>query len=187
MRKLFYLSLLITSIVSGQRADFFREDLTFRLDSISFDVDGYYWFVNNSSGFVNSEIFYPFPKHKENEIDSIRAFNLTTGKEAKYILEENGISFKLNIEPFDTVLFQIGYKQKLSCDSAVYILRTTKGWGKPLKLAEYKLVTPVTLPVKNFSYPPDKKYEIDKYCIFYWKKENFMPEMDMIFYLEQNK
>ncbi len=152
------------------------------MDSISFDVDGYYWFANNSSGFVNSEIFYPFPHHKENEIDSIRLFNLTTGKETKFTIEQNGISFNLIIAPFDTVLFQIGYRQKLNCDSVVYILRTTKGWGKPLKLAEYKLVTPKTFLVKNISYPPDKKYEIDKYRIFYWKKENFMPDKDMIFY-----
>jgi hypothetical protein len=82
----------------------------------------------------------------------------------------------------DTVLFQIGYRQKLNSDSAIYILKTTKGWGKPMDWAEYKLIVPDYMSIKKFSYSPDKTYKIEKNTIYYWKKLNFMPNEDMIFY-----
>lgn len=182
MNKIFLL-LFFTSFAFGQRADFFKEDLTFRLDNVYFDVDGYYWFTNHSDKPVISNIFYPFPHYAGGEIDSIRLYSISAGQKPKYRKEgNNGISFILYIAPLDTVLFQIGYRQKLISDSAVYILKTTKGWGKPIDRAEYKLIVPDYLTIKNFSYKPDKTYKIENNTIYYWKKLNFMPNEDMIFY-----
>ncbi len=183
MGKILFIVLAICLTASGQRADFLKEDITFRLDKVYFDVEGYYWFANNSSKPVNSEIYYPFPEYKGGVVDSIRLYNISAGQKTRYKLEgANGISFHLFIPPHDTVLFQTGYRQKISGDSAVYILRTTKGWGKPLVYAEYKLIVPDTLNIKKFTYPPDKLYNIEKEKIYYWKMENFMPANDMIFY-----
>ena len=176
------LLIFIPTLSFGQRADFFREDITFRLDSIHFDVEGYYWFANPASNAINSEIFYPFPYYSGQFIDSIRLYNISLGQKTKYNLEgSTGISFLLQLAPHDTVLFQIGYRQKLIGDSAVYILKTTKAWGKPINLAEYKLMTSNNFHIVKFSYPPDKSYQIEKQRIFYWRKENFMPVKDMIF------
>lgn len=174
---------IFTSFTFGQRTDFFKEDLTFRLDSVHFDVDGYYWFANHSDKPISSEIFYPFPYYTGGKIDSVRLYNISAGQKTRFRMEGiNGISFILHIAPLDTVLFQIGYRQKLNSDSAVYILKTTKGWGKPIDWAEYKLIVPDYLSIKIFSYPPDKSYKIDNNTIYYWKKLNFMPDEDMIFY-----
>jgi hypothetical protein len=183
MRKFLFLLFVFSSAVSGQRADFYKEDITFRLDSTSFDVDGYYWFTNHSDKPVNSNIFYPFPNHPAESIDSIRLYNISAGKKVRFKMESgSGISFSLSIAPHDTALFQIGYRQKLKSDSAIYILKTTRGWGKPLQLAEYKLVVPDYLNIKRFSYPEDKTYKVMNYRIYYWKRETFMPDKDMIFY-----
>ncbi|MFA4923678.1 MAG: hypothetical protein WC557_05750 [Ignavibacteriaceae bacterium] len=184
MKKSFYLFFLISLFAFGQRADFYREDITFRLDSVSLDVEGYYWFANHSDIAVKSDIYYPFPNYRGETIDSIRLYNISAGHKSTFIREgEQGISFILTITPFDTVLFQIGYRQKIIGDSAVYILRTTQGWGKPIDLAEYKLLVPDYFLIKKFSYEPDKSYKMEKFMIYYWKKENFMPAQDMIFYL----
>jgi len=178
-----FLIIIFTSFVYGQRADFYKEDITFRIDSVSFDVEGYYWFANNSGKQVSSDIYYPFPYHSGENIDSMRLYNITAGQMPRYSREdEYGISFPLSLAPNDTALFQIGYRQKLKSDSAVYILTTTKAWGKPLAWAEYKLVVPDYLIIKKFSYPPDKQYKVEGYIIYYWRKENFMPDKDMIFY-----
>ena len=183
MRNIFCVVFLICSTAFGQRADFFREDITFRLDSIHLNVEGYYWFANHSDKQVNSNIFYPFPNYHGEKIDSIRLYNISAGQETLYKLEgANGISFDLFIAPHDTALFRIGYRQKLFGDSAVYILRTTQGWGKPLVHAEYKLIVPASMKIKRFSYPPDKLYKIEKEKIYYWEMKNFMPVKDMIFY-----
>ena len=183
MRKIIYLVFLVCSISFGQRADFYREDITFRLDSVHLIVEGYYWFANHSDKHVNSNIFYPFPNYHGEKIDSIRLYNISAGQQTFYKLEgANGITFDLLIAPHDTALFRIEYRQMLSGDSAVYILRTTQGWGKPLAHAEYKLIVHDTMKIKRFSYPPDKLYNIENEKIYYWKKNNFMPAKDMIFY-----
>lgn len=174
--------IFISSFLFGQRGDFFKEDITFRLSEGSLDVDGYYWFANSGSNPVNSEIYYPFASGSGKSIDSIRLYNITAGYRPGWKMEDSGgIYFQLNIPPRDTVLLQIGYRQKLSGRRAQYILQTTQAWGKPLDIADYKLVTPDTLTIKHFSYPPDKTYIIEKSKIYYWEKRHFMPGEDMIF------
>jgi hypothetical protein len=183
MQKAFYLLFLINTIVFGQRADFFKEDITFRLDGSYLNVEGYYWFSNHSEKPVNSDIYYPFPYDAGQQIDSINIFNISIGQETRFKKEgKNGISFSLKIAPLDTVLLKIKFRQELNADSAVYILKTTQNWGKSIDHAEYKLITPRSLFIKKFSYAPDKSYEIEKFRIYYWKKDNFMPVQDMIFY-----
>lgn len=183
MKKIILLFIVVCPLLNGQRADFFKESITFYLDSIHFSVEGYYWFLNNSNKAVYSNIFYPFPNFSNEKIDSISVFNISVRQTTKFNKEGNGgISFDLFIEPYDTVLFQICYRQQLKSDSAIYILRTTEGWGKPLDSAEYNLIVPKSFVIKGFSYPPIKSYGILDKKIYVWKMENFMPRKDMIFY-----
>jgi hypothetical protein len=173
----------MNAAVFGQRADFFKEDITFRLDGFFLNVEGYYWFSSHSDKPVNSDIYYPFPYDAGQPIDSINIFNISIGQETRFKKEgKYGISFTLQLASLDTVLLRIKYKQKLNADSAVYILKTTQFWGKPIDDAEYKLITPKSLLIKKFSYPPDKIYKIEKFRIYYWKRNDFMPVQDMIFY-----
>ena len=183
MNKTVIILIFICRVLYGQRADFFKEDITFRLDSVHFSTEGYYWFSNTSDKPVHSNIYYPFPNFSNEKIDSVHIFNISAGADVKYIKEEDhGISFNLFLGPNDTVLFQIGYRQKLQSDSAVYILRTTKGWGKPLNTAEYNLIISKNFVIKKFSYPPLKSYNIKNKKIYIWRMKNFMPIYDMIFH-----
>ncbi len=116
-----YLMIFFWSLASGQRADFFKEDITFRLNGVYMDVEGYYWFVNNSPITVNSDIYYPFPNYSGEKIDSIRLYNISEGKNTYYKFDDiHGISFNLFIAPKDTVVFQIGYRQNIIGDSVTY-------------------------------------------------------------------
>lgn len=182
MLKAIGLLLLLSVVAFGQRAIFFKEDITFRLDGIHFHIEGYYWFANHSEKPVKSEIYYPFPTYAGAQIDSIRVYNISAGRETGFHQEDKfGISFMLHFASLDTILLQIKYRQKLKADSAVYILQTTRGWGKPLEDAEFKLITPVSVKIKKFSYPPDQSYELEKFRIYRWKWKDFMPTDDMIF------
>jgi hypothetical protein len=183
MNRVFFSLVILCSYTFGQRADFFREDITFHLDGNRLDVEGYYWFWNTSNTPIASDIFYPFPYRFGDEIDSVRLYDLSRGQRVQYRFDgTNGISFSLSIAPRDTTVLQIGYRQKLVGDSAMYILRTTQGWGKQLDRAEYKLLVPDSLVIKGFSYPPVKTYRIQGEKIYYWEMDNFMPALDMIFY-----
>ena len=182
MKTTIFLLFNLYSLSFGQRVDFFKEDITFRLDGVHLDVEGYYWFSNNSNNSISTEIFYPFPSSFGDKIDSIRVYNISVGQKHRYKLEgNNGISFYLFIASHDTAIFQIGYRQKLISDSAIYLLKTTQGWGKPLCHSEYKLLVPESLVIKHFSYPPIKSYEIQNEKIYYWEMNDFMPTRDMIF------
>lgn len=183
MKRTVILLLLLCSCTFAQRADFFREDITFRLDSLRLDVDGYYWFTNHSGKPVTSEIYYPFPDYAGGMIDSVRLFNISDSKKTSYVSDgRKGIYFTMEIAPMDTILFQIGYRQELNKDSAVYILTSTQQWGKAISLAEYKLIVPDSVKVKRFSYPPLNSYKFEDFSLYYWKIKNFMPDKNMIFY-----
>jgi hypothetical protein len=187
-KSLIFIILLFCQALPAQRASFFKEDITFRLNGRSLDVDGYYWFANNSGQTVKSEIFYPFPNYKGEKIDSIRLFNITRAMRAiNQRNETHGISFELSLAPGDTALYQIGYRQELFSDSAEYILKSTQDWGRPLSHAEYKLIIPDTIVITNFSYKPDRLYEIERCHVYYWQKENFLPSEDMIFCFKKQK
>lgn len=183
MKKIYFLLLLLGSSSFGQRADFFKEDLTFRLDGVFLSVEGYYWFANHSDRSVNCDIFYPLPDYAGAQFDSIQVYNISAGNQKIFKKEgSSGISFLLHLASLDTGLIQIKYRQKLTADSAVYILTSTKSWGKPITRAEFKLITPGSLMMIKFSYPPDKSYVLENLRIYYWQKENFMPDQELIFH-----
>lgn len=182
MKKLILILLFCSTYCPAQRADFVRENITFRLDSNYFSVEGLYYFLNRSDTIVNSEIFYPFPAYAGPEIDSIQVMNLWRGEVIRFTSEgSNGISFRLHLDKSDSAYIHIYYRQRLTSDSAVYILKTTAGWGKPLEVADFKLITPASITIKNFSYIPDKSYKLNNIKIYTWQKYNFMPRKDMVF------
>jgi hypothetical protein len=170
----------------GQRVDFFREDVTFRLDGLSLRVEGLYWFANHSNRPAHAEIFYPFPDPPERQADSVRVFDLKAGRRIGFKSDGfRGVSFPLALAIFDTAMIQVGYRQICSGDSAVYLLRTTRTWHKPLDRAEFKLVVPDDVVLEGFSYPPDKTYPIGRETVYYWAMTGFMPEKDMIFHFRR--
>lgn len=182
MKYFLLITLFIFTNSFSQRADFFKEDITFRLNRNHFQVEGFYWFSNNSDKPVISEIFYPFPNYSNERIDSISVFSISAGQKLKFEHDgEHGVTFMLEVNPHDSTLIRVTYNQVLKSDSAIYILRTTKHWGKPLVSAEYKLIIPDTFEIRAFSYTPSKSYIIQNQKIFYWKMEHFMPDRDMIF------
>ncbi len=183
MKKYYLLLFILSSITFAQTTDFFKEDITFYMDSTYFSANGFYWFANNSGKPIQNNIFYPFPNNSNEKIDSIAVFNLSSERYINFIHEgKHGITFDMFIEPYDTVIFQIKYRQKLNSDSAVYILRTTQKWSKPLKYSEYKLIVSKSFKINKFSYTPLKSYEIQNKKIYFWKMKIFMPLKDMIFY-----
>lgn len=183
MNNILNILLLFYSLSFGLKIDFFKEDITFRLDSDFFNIEGYYWFTNQSDNTLNKKIYYPFPYYAGSQIDSIQVYDISVGHEIIFWKEGNyGISFPLSIAFNDTALLQIKYRQKINSDSAVYILKTTQSWGKPLKNAEFKLITHESFLIKKFSYQPDRTFIMDNYKIYYWKRENFIPRLNMVFY-----
>jgi hypothetical protein len=187
MAKYIFIVLFVyTSNLLGQEISFYKEDITFTLDSARFTVDAYYWFTNCSNMNYEKVIYYPFSNSSEKEpIDSIEIVNISRNSIPK-IRNQNkrGFQFLVGIAARDTEVYHIKYIQKITNDSAIYILISTQQWNKPLDHAEYKLIVDKQIKLTKFSYKPDKVYNIDDKKIYYWKRSNFMPQSDMIFHFK---
>lgn len=180
--------LLLASRAVGQEVNFFKEDITFRLTTEFFYVDGTYWFSNPSNRKAEELIYYPIPvAGKNNPVDSIDFFDITQGVQPQISKrKEAGFNFILAIAAHDTALYHIAYRQKLNGDSAMYILRTTQAWNRPLEYAEYRLMIGDSIDVTGFSYDPDKVYTIEGNKIYLWKRVDFMPEKDFVIHFKSN-
>jgi hypothetical protein len=77
----------------------------------------------------------------------------------------------------DSVDIHIYYRQK-SATSNKYILTSTQSWSKPLEKAIYTLTVDDDIKIKHFSYNPDDVQMINKRKVYFWKKQDFMPETD---------
>ncbi len=187
MRKLILIIFLVLfSFVelSAQIPDFYREDLTFILDDSSFTVTGYYYFMNSSEEGEKLDMLYPFPSHDSyGEITDVYAYKHGNPlKNALMHYNENAAIVNLEIDAGKTTMIRIGYTQELNGNQAEYILLSTKAWGKSLKEVNYTLITPHNMVIDSLSYPPDFSNDKSGKAIYYYHKEDFMPDKDFKVY-----
>lgn len=184
--KYFFLFLIINcSLLFTQPLNFFREDITFRLSEKVFKVEGLYWFENNSGHRLRTVIYYPFPA-KLNFIDSVEVINLSNQKSVQIQKGESGISFLLEAGAGDTTLYKINYNQRITGDSAKYILCSTQLWNNPIKFAEYKLIPDNNIEIISSSYNADKIYDVNNIKVYYWKRTDFMPDRDIVVHFKKH-
>ena len=170
--------------ISGfsQKIDFFREDLTFKIDTALFVVDGLYYFRNNTGAEVKQMLFYPFPDVEEfGEIAFIKITKVGDTVSQLATQTTKGALFKVLIEAHKEIPFHISYGQKLKSKQAKYIITTTQKWGKPFEEASYRLEVPSAIVVTSFSIQPDSVFFENKFQFYNWKRRDFMPETDFDF------
>lgn len=181
-----FLFLLLLSCLSvySQRLDFFREDLTFQLDSTNFTVSGQYYFRNNSLSQQRSLISYPLPRHTDGHLfDTIMVFS-EENLAIPFHLHDTLITFEIMMQPGSEQAITIIYSQRHNGNYAKYILTTTKYWGKALQLADFKLVIPNYINIQSSFEPPDKISEFEGTSVYHWTRQNFLPIKDFEIWFE---
>jgi len=178
--------LALSSFASAQGIIFCKEDITFRLTSKYFLVDGTYWFSNPSGHETESLIYYPFSiAAGTDSVDSVDIVDLSKGFQPRISNRTDaGFSFVLTMAGHDTALYHIAYRQRVSGDSAAYILRSAQAWNRPLEYAEYKLMAENSISVTEFSYKPDKIYDFEGKKIYLWRRSSFMPDRDFVIHFK---
>ena len=179
MKKLIIFIVIFSfQLIQAQDLQFYQEDLDFKIEENYFYVDGLYYFSNTSDKEITRRLFYPFPQDEAyGKVDSIFVINIQdTLKETNLRNNFKGSSFTIQIDPDTTAIYRIGYRQELKETKAEYILITTQTWGIPFAQVNYTLMFPKQFSLDSISYIPDSlREESDKY-IFFWHKENFMPD-----------
>lgn len=155
---------------------FYEEHIDFTLDSCYFCINGIYSFCNVTDMIINQNIIFPFAC-KSVDIDSVYIVNLKTKQFIPFHESERSVNFSLMLPAKDSVDIHIYYRQK-SATSNKYILTSTQSWGKPLEKAIYTLTVDDDIKIKHFSYNPDDVQMINKRKVYFWKKQDFMPETD---------
>lgn len=166
----------------SQSVSFYREDLDFRLSEYMFEVDGWYYFRNNTNKEISQIMIYPFPDTlKYGEILYVRVSgrNDTTSQPVKQ--SKFGATFMLHIAPYDTTSYRISYGQRNKCNEARYIITTTKSWGERFKKASYNLKIMPEISLETTSIKPDSVVQKSDCTYYYWYRENFMPDTDFLF------
>lgn len=176
---LIIVSVLVSKSTYSQSLEFFEESLFFEISGGFFTVDGQYYFRNTGQNDIHQILFYPFPADEDPlSIDSIFV-TVTPVTEEQLLVHrsEKGFSFLVQLKAGEEKAYHIVYRQRVS-HHATYILTSTKYWGKPLEKAFYQLKVPANNFITFFSYPPDYQEENTGGIIYYWYRENFMPDKD---------
>ena len=179
------LGILIGLSCQAQDLHFFKESITFKIEKDLFHVSGDYYLKSNVTG--KKILFYPYPVDElYGEVDTINIYDVGRQELLEPFKEsEHGVFLSFMADSTKEAHLKISYSHKLNGEQAEYILLTTQEWGKPFELATYQLIVENNLEVKEFSYTPDKKVEIENETLYFWKKENFMPIRNMIFKFEE--
>ncbi|MBC8415409.1 MAG: DUF4424 family protein [Candidatus Cloacimonetes bacterium] len=190
MKKLSILFILffITDIFSLD-LQFFREDLSFEIKEDHFYVDGLYYFRNISNKELKQRLIYPFPQDSAyGKVDSLFMINVIDSTITTNLqIGDKGASFTIQIDPDSTAVYRIGYLQELKDKKAEYILTTTQTWGRPFEQVNYTLTFPKELSLDSISYMPDSLREESNRYIFFWYKENFMPDRNFIIHFSKKE
>jgi len=159
------------------------EFIDFRIDNQYFSINGIYTFVNRTNKYINNAISFPFAV-KTALIDSIKIINLKNLKTVQFKKYEHDIYFDLQMLPYDTIEYNIFYRQALAKKNT-YILTTTNTWGAPLKNAVYSLTTIKNIKIISFSYEPDSSKSDSIKTTYFWHKQNFLPQTEFEVIIEK--
>lgn len=174
--------------VSSQNIEFYREDLTFKIEKNYFSVDGLYYFCNVTDKNQKINILYPFPADSTyGNIDSIFVLLNDSIPIEFYKKENKGIFFYIKVNKYGTTKYRIKYRQKIKANKAEYILITTQSWKKPFEIVNYKLIVSNNIKITDISYKTDSIKNSATNTFYYWQKKDFMPDKNMIIKFEDNK
>jgi hypothetical protein len=164
--------------LNSQDLQFYREDITFKLNENYMATDACYYFCNTGNKDVKTQLFYPFPENTLEQIDTLMILDLDTHEVISYRKGKTGVFFGISVKAYGQSAYRIYFQQWLTGNNFKYILTSTKNWGRALEFANFELLAPVSLSIDSISYPADTSYIKDNLQFYFWKKKDFMPARD---------
>jgi len=163
--------------------DFFAEEITLAVDDGFVTIAGIYHFRNNTAHEGNYPIMFPF------YVDSLSSFpdkiegsligTDTATLNIREMADRNGAMIDIPLMPNAVTIWRLDYRQRITGNSARYILKSTQSWGQPLEEATYKFVIPSHFADVRTWPEADSIAEESGLCKFWAHRKDFMPLEDM--------
>jgi len=160
---------------------FIKEKIIIRIQNGELEVNGHYFFWNESGSSDATLLSYPFFGKFPHKI------NVHTNKDGKYskvsyrkAYKKNSITFPIYLNPKTELEVKVRYIQKILENQAVYILTSTEKWRENLKEANFDILISKELKGVNISYETDSIEEHGNFVIYRISKKDFMPTKDLI-------
>ncbi len=166
--------------IPGPRVTFAGEKIIMDIEDGRVTVTGHYYFRRNDPEKVSIPLIYPFPVNGNMSFpDTVEVFqgDRLSPVEYRENIQSGAIYFKVNVEMESE--FTVRYSQELHAPEAVYILETTKAWGRPLLWAEFVFSLPAHLRMTECSYTPDSSTSEDNRTVYRITRKNFMPDRNL--------
>ncbi len=147
-------------------------------------VRGHYFFINERGKPTKAKIVYPFPIDSTMFFpDSIRVSQVGEGGTEvliPYRIREKSIDFGIELPPGSSREIVTRYRQEVRGSVARYILTSTRSWGRALEEAEFFIDVPDHLEIESLSYDAFSLWRSDGKQVYYMRRENFLPDVDLI-------
>jgi hypothetical protein len=159
---------------------FTRERIEIILHPHSFEVIGTYMFENPLPWPWLRGLRFPIPVDADHpapaevEVLEILGKNDIGLLRMPVRLSGNEARFSIKIQPQSAMSIRIRYTQSARDGNGIYILNTTKKWGRPLDHGDYLLI-PDGVKITASNYP------LQGTDVLSFSRDHFMPEHDWIF------
>lgn len=185
---LFLLLIFISTNLSSQNLQFFRERIELDVEDTTCTVNGYYYFKNESGKAVKLTLYYPFIINDSLPYpDSISVSNYFNQQTIGFQKTKDAIRFPVSIPAKSIMAYKVTYRQQTPARKMEYILTTTKFWGKPFQVAEYLVILPDSLGLTFSSLRYFKKSFVNGQTHHYIRLENYLPGKNFIIKWERKK
>lgn len=145
-------------------------------------VDGTYYFRSIVDEPLAIAIHYPFP------VDRYHLYPLRIGawrladdvwKPLGYRRSATGIDWDMSFDPGEERAVRVEYVQETRRNHAIYIVTTTKEWGRAIEVAEFEFRIPAELAGARLSFEPDREETRGDTTVYYMRRTEFLPDEDL--------
>lgn len=189
--------LLLSAALSGAETglSFEAENIDFCLrkaldpaEGLIWEASGTYSFSNSSGQAVKQVIAFPIPfGNGQGPQQNLQLEKLEGDPEARVEListSDLGLSFGLDLPPRSFISLRISYRQRVSGNTASYILTTANTWAQALPSAIYSLYVEngIELCANPLPHPLTLSSKTGNY--YFWEFRNFRPKQDFVLSLD---
>ncbi len=170
------------------RLNFEGEELRFELkregNGYLWSLEGDYYFSNTGTAKYEGAVFFPVPQRPGEE--GLRGLELALieadgiGRVSLIKQNEEGFSFRLELEGLSFAKVRIAYAQLLSGPPATYVVSSTRAWGRPLPFSRISIGVCNNLEVHKLPFVGATVEMLEDKVVYSWDFLDFWPESELI-------